>query len=187
MNHCMIDIETCGSRFDAPVLSIGAVKFDPDTGNTGETFYRAIRPDSAFQHGTPGGDTFKWWMDQADEARKAAVGGTDDLQIALGALTSFYREWSNVKVWGNGPSFDMTILEYAFAQIGRPHPWKFWNVLDCRTVAALAGKRPPAIGSKGVYHNALHDALHQAEWVGAMWQGLRNKPAVQHQDSDILI
>ena len=23
MNHVMIDIETCGNRFDAPVLSIG--------------------------------------------------------------------------------------------------------------------------------------------------------------------
>ena len=186
MNHCMIDIETCGNRFDAPILSIGAVMFDPDTGRLGKEFYRAIGPDSAFRHGRPGGETFKWWMEQSDAARKAAVSGTDDLEVALGVLSDFAWPWKDVQVWGNGPSFDMTILEYAYSQIGRPHPWQFWNVRDCRTVAALVGRRPPAIGSKGVYHNALDDARHQAQWVSAMWQELRGKPAAP-SDDDLLI
>lgn len=189
MNHCMIDIETCGNRFDAPVLSIGAVKFDPATGALGEQFYAAVDPASAFRHGKPGGDTFRWWMQQADAARAAAVGGNKTLEEALAGLSGFYRSWRDVEVWGNGPSFDMTILEFAYGRIGRPQPWQFCNVRDCRTVASLAGKRPPKIGGDGVYHNALDDAIHQAGWVSEMWQGLKGgKPgASKKADNDLLL
>lgn len=181
MNHCMIDIETMGKRPNAPVLSIGAVKFDPDTGTLGEQFYAAISPVDALRHGTPDGDTLKWWMEQADEARRAAVGGTRLLRDALQDLSSFYSNWNSVTVWGNGPSFDMTILEYAYHRAaGSLAPWRFWNVACCRTIALAAGRRPPRIdGSKGTYHNALDDAIHQAGWVSEMWQSIKGKAAVE--------
>lgn len=176
MNHMMIDIETCGKRANAPILSIGAVMFDPMTGGLGQTFYAAVDPADAFRNGVPDGDTFAWWMQQGDKARAAAVGGKKMLAAALGELIDFGKgRWSNVTVWGNGPSFDMTILEHGFSRVGREIPWMFWNVRDCRTVADLAGKRPPKIGGNGVYHNALDDAKHQALWVSEMWQGLKGK------------
>jgi exodeoxyribonuclease VIII len=34
----MIDIEAFGKKADSPVVSIGAVFFDPSTGNTGSDF-----------------------------------------------------------------------------------------------------------------------------------------------------
>lgn len=185
MNFCMIDIETCGQRANAPVLSIGAVKFDPNTAQIGETYYAAVDPSDAFRNGVPDGGTFKWWMEQGDQARAAAVGGTSSLADALNGLGRFYANWKDVKVFGNGPSFDMTILEHAYGRIGKPAPWRFWNVLDCRTVAAMAGKRPPAIGGSGVYHNALDDAVHQAKWVSQMWRDLKGL-STQIADDDLL-
>ena len=187
LTNMMIDIETCGQRPSSPVLSIGAVFFDPATGTIGDEFYAAVDPVDAFHHGVPDGSTFKWWMEQPDAARKAAVGGKKPLADALSDLASLGdrgAKWSEIKVWGNGPSFDMTILEYAYHRaLGRSAPWSFWNVFDCRTVAALAGKRAPKIAtSAGVYHNALDDARHQAQWVSAMWReikGLGSAPVAQ--------
>lgn len=183
MHHCMIDIETVGSRPNAPILSIGAVKFDPDAGKMGAEFYVDVDPVSAFAHGVPCGRTFKWWMEQSDEARKAAVCGVTALPDALKQLTAFYPKWKDVKVWGNGPSFDMSILEYGYTRaLNKDAPWAFWNVRDCRTVSNMAGLWPPKIGGAGVHHNALDDAKHQAKWVTSMWQGLRNVKRVEQSD-----
>ncbi|MBI1620089.1 3'-5' exonuclease [Aquamicrobium zhengzhouense] len=176
MNHLMIDIETLGTRPNAPILSIGAVVFDPNTGKQGATFYRAIDPANAFLHGVPDGDTFKWWMEQSDAARKAAVAGNTLLADALTDLTKMPVVWKDVQVWANDPDFDVTILNYAFHKVlGQLAPWRFWNTRSCRTIAEVAGKRPPK--PQGVHHNALDDAKHQAKWVSDMWQGLRGKKA----------
>lgn len=178
MYNLMLDIETLGTRPNAPILSIGAVLFDPNTGKQGATFYRAIDPANAFLHGVPDGDTFKWWMEQSDAARKAAVAGTTLLPDALTALTKMPVVWKDVQVWANDPDFDVTILTYAFHKtLGQLPPWRFWNTRSCRTIAEIAGKRPPK--PSGVHHNALDDAIHQAKWVSEMWQGLRGKPAAK--------
>jgi hypothetical protein len=186
MMHCMIDIETLGKRPNAPILSIGAVKFDPETGKTSGGFYEAIDPADSFKYGVPDGDTFKWWMMQSDAARNAAVSGKCMLPDALKKLAAFYPNWKEVKVWGNGPSFDMTILEYAYhrALDQESAPWEFWNIRDCRTIANITGEWPPKIGGKGVHHNALDDAKHQAAWVSRMWQQLRKTKNQKTKEED---
>jgi hypothetical protein len=178
MNHCMGDIETAGHRSNAAILSIGFVKFNPTTGETGDEFYRAIDIEDAFRNGAVDGSTFKWWMEQGDKARKSAVTGTASLKDALIDLSKFYGDWSNVEFWSNGPNFDEVILQSAYHRcFGKPGPWKFWNVRCCRTIAAIAGQRPPKIAtSAGVYHNALDDARHQAKWVSSMWQSVKGRP-----------
>ncbi len=48
MNHLMVDLETMGNGPYAPVISIGAVFFDPNTGNDSNlliVFYVQIMPD----------------------------------------------------------------------------------------------------------------------------------------------
>lgn len=174
--NCMTDIETMGQRFDAPVIAIGAVFFDPDTGEIGREFYQAISLDSAFRFGRTSGSTIKWWMEQGDAARFAAIKGTANLPDALRDLTAFYREHPKAPIWGNGPSFDMTILEHAYARCEMATPWAFWNVRDCRTMKelgeAIGYKVPPL---EGVAHNALDDARHQAMWVSEIRRRLLNK------------
>ena len=70
-------------------------------------------------------------------------------------------------VWGNGSTFDITILENAYKIIGDiPHPWKFWNIRDLRTLvnaASVIGFNHKQLKHVGVYHDALADAVHQAK------------------------
>lgn len=181
MQHLMIDLETMGTRFDAPVLAIGAVYFDPDTGRLGDKFYRHIDMEDAFRYGKVSGSTVKWWLKQSDAARAAIT--RDDGVMASQAFTEFQAFVLNgptgdrVKPWGNGATFDITILEYAFLRIiDRAAPWKFWSIRDCRTIKDVAEPLGVESGElKGVAHHALDDAVHQAGWVSAMWQALRGR------------
>ena len=185
MKHLMLDIETLGTRPNAPIVSIGAVEFEPNTGKLGRELYFGIDIQSACQFGVPDGGTIKWWLLQNSEARKAAASGPTALPDALNALTAFHGDWTDIQVWANSPSFDVVILEYAYFKTGRNHPWAFWNTRDCRTIAELAGKRPPK--HQGVAHNALEDAKHQAKWVSDFWQQIKGVKKVEPAKDDSLV
>jgi hypothetical protein len=176
MNHLMIDLETLGTAPNAPVLSIGAVFFDPSTGELGRTFEESIDVEDAMQFGRLSGSTFKWWMAQSDEARKAAIRGTKPAAEVFGAFVRFAGNGFNLRPWGNGASFDISIMDYAIPRIlNRPAPWKFWNIRDCRTVKEMADGVVPdyAVPREGTHHTALADAVYQAKWVSHYWQNLR--------------
>lgn len=182
MNDLMIDMETLGVSVTSPIISIGAVFFDPEIGVIGETYYRVVKLDSALAHGQIEPRTLSWWMGQSNEAR--AIFSTTDavsLDVVLQQLGEFIRNESNPKtvhVWGNGPSFDNAILAHAYQKMGFDLPWSFRNDRDVRTITDLA-KRIKKIDPillterRGVHHNALDDALYQANYVSAAYQALR--------------
>ena len=69
MNHpdeIMIDCETLGLAFNAPIISIGAVFFNRHTGNIGPTFYVEIDIQQALDHGRPSGLSLRWLRQQND-------------------------------------------------------------------------------------------------------------------------
>ena len=199
MRHCMIDLETLGTAANAPVIAIGAVFFDPNTGTLGDTFDAAIDVEDAMRYGVMSGSTFKWWLGQSDAARQKVVRGRERAEDVFNRFGSFaMKHGDNVQPWGNGASFDIAILDHAFPRIlNKPAPWKFWNVRDCRTIKELAsGIVNYNDKMQGVAHTALDDAVHQAKWVSAYWQGLRlivdptgcPEPQVAVQgDSELLI
>lgn len=116
MNNLMIDLETMGNKPAAPIVAIGAVFFDPKSGELGAEFYVAVNLASAMEQGaTPDGATILWWLKQSAEARAAIC--TDDtrsITFALSELSSFISRNSDnpryLKVWGNGANFDNVIL-----------------------------------------------------------------------------
>ncbi|EFG9970480.1 exonuclease, partial [Escherichia coli] len=65
-DHLMIDLETMGKNPDAPIISIGAIFFDPQTGDMGPEFSKTIDLDTA--GGVIDRDTMKWWLKQSREA-----------------------------------------------------------------------------------------------------------------------
>jgi len=178
MLNVMIDLETLGTSPDAPILSIGAVYFDPDTGKMGSEFHVKLDFEEACTDRAIDPATVKWWFGQSDEARAALT----DTQVGYGKydalqFLSSFLENPSVKVWGNGATFDISMLEDLFRQLRIKIPWKFYNVRDVRTVVAMAEgiidrSDIPFIGIK---HDALADAVHQAVYVSAMWQMLRKK------------
>lgn len=181
--HLMVDIEAFGKKADSPVVSIGAVFFDPSTGNTGSEFYKVISLESAMAcGGVPDASTIIFWLKASPEARSELV--MDDaipLDDALLQLNEFIAESAAngteyVQVWGNGATYDNVLLEASYDRTGIPCPWKFWNNRDVRTVVELGkavGCEPRnEIPFDGEPHKAISDALHQVKYVSAIWQCL---------------
>ncbi|MGA1831611.1 3'-5' exonuclease [Rhizobium wenxiniae] len=176
----MIDLETLGNKVNAPIFAIGAVYFNPETGELGETFEGAIDLEDAMRYGKPDGSTIKWWLGQGDSARQKAIRGRHTSVQVFEAFYSFCgKHGSNVCPWGNGATFDISMLEYSFGRIlDKTAPWKFWNIQDCRTIKRVAGGIVNYDGQlEGTAHTALDDAIHQAKYVSCYWQGLRGKKA----------
>lgn len=173
----MIDLETMGTNATAPVLAIGAVAFDRNTGELHESLYLGIEVSSALKGRDLSGDTLKWWMKQDDKARKDAMSGTTPTHEALISLTMYLQDvkskHGSYKVWGNGSSFDITILENLFQQYKMKVPWNFWDVRDCRTVEDLSNIKRSSIKRSGTHHNALDDAKYQAQYITLMLQDLK--------------
>ncbi len=93
MNHLMVDLETMGNGPYAPVISIGAVFFDPNTGETGEEFSVNISLESSMRYrARPDASTILWWLEQSEEARKSLTSNTQELSTALSWLMVLSRQ-----------------------------------------------------------------------------------------------
>ncbi|HDI9245471.1 TPA: 3'-5' exoribonuclease [Escherichia coli] len=176
-DHLMIDLETMGKNPDAPIISIGAIFFDPQTGDMGPEFSKTIDLETA--GGVIDRDVIKWWLKQSREAQSAIMTDEIPLDDALLQLREFIAEHSGeffVQVWGNGANFDNTILRRSYERQGIPCPWRYYNDRDVRTIVEL-GKAidfdaRTAIPFEGERHNALDDARYQAKYVSVIWQKL---------------
>lgn len=175
MEHVMVDLETYGKRPGCPILSIGAVFFDPRSGELGKEFYTVADKDQIMYALREDPETVDWWSKQSAEARRIL----DDPEVVrqpLGlSLLDFgaflgqsyaARPGSKapneyIKVWGNGADFDNAILQVAYGNTTLPLPWQFWNNRCYRTIKALRpGIKIDRAG--GTHHNALDDAKAQA-------------------------
>lgn len=179
--HVMVDLETMGKKHNAPIVAIGAVVFDPATGSIGESFYKVVCLESSVNWGAViDPSTVIWWLRQSSEARSAIV--NDDAIPLHDALLQF-REFvsdnvaggsKKAQVWGNGASFDNSILRSSYDCIAEDYPWEYWNDRDVRTMVelgqAISFDPKTTIPFEGSRHNALADAIHQARYVSAIWQ-----------------
>lgn len=171
LRHVMIDLETMGTIPESAIVSIGAIVFDPRYSKvSNETFYRELDWEGQERHICP--ETTSWWGAQSEESR-AALYGLDDLGEVLKELS----EWlpNDCKVWGNGATFDISMLEHAYRQYDIEIPWKFWNIRDCRTVLDMYESKRGGFNksvNRQLAHNALEDARFQAKYITMMWQRL---------------
>ncbi|MDU7827815.1 MAG: 3'-5' exoribonuclease, partial [Escherichia coli] len=151
-HHLMIDLETMGKNPDAPIISIDAIFFDPQTGDMGPEFSKTIDLETA--GGVIDRDVIKRWLKQSREAQSAIMTDEIPLDDALLQLREFIDENSGeffVQVWGNGANDVRTIVE-----LGKAIDF------DARTAIPFEGER----------HNALDDARYQAKYVSVIWQKL---------------
>jgi exodeoxyribonuclease VIII len=174
MQNIMLYLETLGNSANSVIIAIGAVKFD-STG-LGEEFYEVIDAESCVQDGlTMEASTAMWWMQQSDEARWAFKRSGVTLPQVLEKFVKFcgcdtirinadmrrvVDTTENMKIWGNGASFDNTILSNAYRKTSIKQPWAFWNDRCYRTMKSLYPQ--VVMARQGTYHNALDDAKSQA-------------------------
>ncbi|HEL8049475.1 TPA: 3'-5' exoribonuclease, partial [Escherichia coli] len=136
--HMMVDLETMGKNPDAPIISIGAIFFDPQNGDTGPEFSKTIDLETA--GGVIDRDTIKWWLKRSREAQSAILTDEIPLDDALLQLREFIDENSGeffVRVWGNGANFDNVILRRSYERQEIPCPWRYTNDRDVRTIVQL--------------------------------------------------
>lgn len=176
----MLDLETLGTAPGCTVLSIGAVAFDSVYG-LGDTFDVIIsRGDSERVGLTEHPDNVRWWEQQSFDAQETLRQATEaglTVEAALARFGGFVETITGgepgVRVWGNGAGFDQPILRGLYKAIQLKHlvPWDWWNDRCFRTLRGLAPHL--AMPRTGVLHNALDDAITQAEHAVRVMQYLR--------------
>lgn len=174
MRDLMVDLETLGTESNAAIISIGAVMFDFEKG-LGDTFYRVVNIESSLAHGGAiSGSTIRWWMTQSEEARNVFKERTQGIGIVLGEFSAWLSlqassnliDRDNIRVWGNGATFDNVILTNAYKQIGEKRPWSYRGDMCYRTIKNLfPGVEVERVGT---HHNALDDAIYQANHLIAI-------------------
>lgn len=171
MNHIMIDIETMDTEASALVLSIGAVMFNPAGGDMIDNYYADIDWINESLGRTISPATVHWWLQQSGEARGRLTdphSSKSKLGAALGRLTQWMGP--NPVVWGNGPCFDISIMEHAYKSCGMIHPWRHSDVRCVRTIKKLvASEALIGVEREGIHHDALADAIYQARLVSAVY------------------
>lgn len=162
--NVMLDLETMGKGPAAAIVAIGAVVFDITTGEFGSTYYNRVDLESSVAcGGVIDPSTVIWWLEQGDEAR-LEIARKDGIHIA-DALHSFaawmHEHTHDAEVWGNGATFDNVILRGAYTRNRTDAPWEWWNDRCYRTVKAQ--HRDVPMVRLGTHHNALSDAISQAQ------------------------
>ncbi len=176
-HHLMIVLKTMGTSPDAPIISIGAIFYDPQTGDMGPEFSKTIDLETA--GGVIDRGAIKYWCKQSREAQSAIMTDEIPLDDALLQLREFIDENSGeffVQIWGKEANFNNVILRRSYERQGIPCPWSYYNDRDVRTIVELGNSIGfdvrMTIPFEGVPHNALDDARHQAKQVSAIWQKL---------------
>jgi exodeoxyribonuclease VIII len=187
--HVNLDIESMGVKPGCPVITIGAVLFNPTIIETydalmARAFLRRIDVEDAVNHsnGVEGG-TLAWWLAQEDEAIKALLDG-DAVPVSqalqdffdycktrgLGYSKKFFEnhhKWPvAIRVWAKSPDFDCKIMESLYDRMPRGQnqfPFKFYEFRCMRTIQELAWPDPddrPRFVDEG--SGVAHDARHDA-------------------------
>jgi DNA polymerase III epsilon subunit-like protein len=164
MKNVMIDIETMGDLNNSAIVSIGAVRFNLETGEIGDEFYVDVDLQDCLDNGLKvTGNTIKWWLTNSEESRKK-IAGTEGVKLskALRDFSEFIKD--DDIVWSNGLRFDIVILENAYRNCTIiPVPWNFRNERDVRTLASFAPEIKKKVEKewKGVLHNPIDDCKKQ--------------------------
>jgi hypothetical protein len=156
----MLDLETLSTRPDSVILTFGAIKFNPFLPDSEIENGIYIKPNvdeqiSLQRHVDQG--TLDWWSKQPAEIREEA-------RISLDQFTNELNKFvvGANRIWAQGPTFDIVILENLYRQLGKPVPWPYYVVRDSRTLLkALNGDR----SKNTMLHNALADCVSQARAI----------------------
>jgi hypothetical protein len=168
----MIDLEGLATGPDTCILTIAAQAFDPlGQGIYEKSYYARIdlesQPDRKIEDGT-----VEWWATQPTHAREEAFNEQHRVPLdqALDELGRLI--WHSTRIWAQGPTYDMNILEHAYKSYNKPLPWKYYMVRDSRTVFSLWPDQPIPPTS----HHALEDCRRQ---IGMLQSTLKHLNVTQ--------
>lgn len=183
----MVDLETLDTCPSAAILSIGAVAFnidEPETVKeylygvdcTARSFDRVVNLEDQHTHHqrTISADTFRWWLNQSEEARAPLIlHKGQNINSALYEFSEWVQRVSlgNPRMWGNGAAFDNAILRDAYTKCGGDHPIRYNKDMCYRTMKAMFMPGQVEVPDQNLLtaHNARHDAIFQAVILQKIW------------------
>ena len=168
--HVMVDLETLGTAPDAHILSIGAVKFDPQTPDSvRDAFHVGIshEPVAHLPLRSVSAGTVAWWMQPKQDLARAAQMELErvDFVSAISGFAEWIRDGDGpLVVWCKGAAFDFPILHHAFRSLLIEIPWHYRHERCYRTLAAAFKQQTPWTDEyvRGLPHSAIGDAMTQA-------------------------
>lgn len=175
----MLDLETLGTKPGCKVLSIGAAMFNKY--GVSDTFYIEVKRGEGQDMLEEDPDTVQWWSEQSPEA-KTLLGAPDSDKDTLALALIKFNQWleqvagkderGNCRaiVWGNGSDFDNAILAHCYKAVNVKQGWPFWSNRCYRTLKGLLPN--VKLQRTGTHHNALDDAVSQAEHAVELLQEL---------------
>lgn len=158
MIHVMHDLETLSLEPNAAILSLGAVRFTIKEGIL-DQFYRVISLESQPNRHISL-DTLRWWMHQEKTTLIDALAGEESLRRILLEYLEWFSGFTVKGVWANGSDFDNVLLTNAYKECGIELPWSFTRHRCYRTIKSMWPDY--SLQRVGTHHNALDDAIHQA-------------------------
>lgn len=184
MIDIIIDIETLGTKPGCPIIEIGACSIDPVSGVIVANFSRRVNHklpsgyfDAMLRAGTSSlgadlYDTVVWWTSDADrsETFRRITSGGQHANWVMQVFLAWYKFQilglapETVRVWANGPQFDLVILQAALSHYDITRPWICWQERCVRTALEQAGYERGSVPwvEQGPRHRALNDARHEA-------------------------
>lgn len=170
----MLDLETLDTSPTSVILTFGAVKFDKFSENDPDdstAIYLRLDMDSQSELGrTINPDTVVWWGNQSKESQEEAF--SEENRVSLEDFTTQLNKYivGCDKIWAQGTTFDIVIIENLYRMLGKPIPWAYWQVRDSRTLFDLGDDSIKKNNASA--HNALADAYFQAKSVQAIYKQL---------------
>jgi len=197
----VLDFETLGTNFNAPIFQVGAVVFDITCGQINGTFNAILYPDvNDYLFKEVSADTLKWWLrtnpDYLYSALNGEVAGAILCRTEEELINAFITYLNRVKreegvydtetyLWGNGIMFDNALLKQKCVDYRIPYPINYHNDRDIRTILELAAnklnvsvadfRKKCGTIPDSVQHNAVHDAEQEAVWVAEAYKVLLKK------------
>lgn len=187
--HFMVDIETLSTAVNAMVLSVGAVEFDPITGEIKREFYYEL--DLSGQNGRHiSASTVQWWFKQCVENQKnidlmvKENKWKDDVKFVLIKLGAFIsgndahyveraEDYKKIALWSCDPDFDIAILANLYEEHKLLVPWKYSEPKSVRTVRTLAELHNIGLPKDNASHNALEDCIRQVAEIAELNRVIR--------------
>ena len=174
MRHIVIDIETLGIEPGCVILEIGAASFvHGQTEDVTDTFSIAIdKKKSMVELGAfTESKTKDWWVTRypitygkiLNDCRKGNLSPEDALEKFSAWIFDSAKD-QDIWFWGNGPEFDMSILNWYYSRVSTVNsPFNFRRVASMRSLSALLPNTRLNENISNEYpHRALHDALYEA-------------------------
>ena len=182
----MIDIETQSTKYNASIVAIAAIKFDPFTYIENWTINEIDEKnkieilidleDSKRYNLDIDESTMTWWSRQPESVRKHIFEDCPrvTLREGLDLLNSFVS--GSRRYWCQGINFDPIVLESSYRECGVNPKWKFWELRDSRTISKLV-KSYELPNKPETSHNALDDCFYQINVVQKVFESLSIKNA----------